>query len=223
MLPVLTPLKDTALAPHLGRVHLSDGRTAPAGVTVDALREPAFMAELVRRFRPDAWSDAPRAAFSFWTQYYFLRLLPPVVVANLLFGRELPLALAEVAVTIGDDGLPSAFLVRNPGAELSADVSAAERFRGLREAHLAPLIAAWSAQTRLSPRLFWSNVERYLTWLLDGLQAFEAGQHAEPLRRWLADPEAGAPGRPRPCCLRDHLPNVPVCGDCPKLRRSRDA
>jgi ferric iron reductase protein FhuF len=79
------------------------------------------------------------------------------------------LALAEISVNIGGDGLPSAFLVRNPDVELPADVSGAERFRGLREAYLTPLIAAWSAQTRLSPRLFWSNVERYLTWLLDGL------------------------------------------------------
>ena len=228
-LPVLEPLLDTALAPFAHRLSLADDGEridAPGSPGADripgtGLLEDAIMSDLMHRFRPDVCKTAPRAVFSFWTQHYFLRLLPPVLAANLIFERDLTLDLDRVTVVIDAEGLPARFLLRDTGTPLPAGTEGAARFARLEANHLTPLIASWSAQTRLSPRLFRGNLARYLKWVLTQLPELGAEAAAPALKAWLSESILAESARRRPCCLRDRLPGVAICEDCPKLERRR--
>ena len=173
----------------------------------------------MRRFRPEDWRRDPRAVFSFWSQHYFLRLLPPALAANLLFGRRLPLELSEVRVALDEDGLPALFLLTHEGRHLGEEAGVPERFQALREHHLDPLITAWSRQAGVSERLFWSNAGRYLDWILAECRAhLVPAQVWRPLQVWLEAPYDRKGWRRRACCLRDRLAGVATCQDCPKAR-----
>ena len=217
-IPVLRPLLDTPFAGYVATMRLAAEGEASARPASDLL-EPQVMEGLMRRFRPEDWPRDPRAVFSFWSQHYFLRLLPPALAANLLFGQRLPLELAEVQVVLDEKGLPALFLLKHEGRRLGEEDGVSERFQALREDHLDPLIAAWSRQAGVSERLFWSNVGRYLDWILAECRAnLESAQVWRPLQVWLEVPCDRKGWRRRICCLRDRLAGVATCPDCPKAR-----
>ena len=172
----------------------------------------------MRQFRPADWLEDPRAVFSHWTQFYFLRLLPPALAANLLYEHELPLALEDVAVALSEDGLPAAFILKDGGHKLVENVGIQDRFLLLREGHLQPLISAWAKQVRVSERLLWSNAGRYLDWILSELQRLAPAERVwRPLQNWLDAPYDRLGWHNRICCLRDRLTGVEICPDCPKV------
>lgn len=113
-IPVLRPLLDTPFAGCVATMRLAAEGEA-SGRPASDLLEPPVMAATMRRFRPEDWPRDPRAVFSFWSQHYFLRLLPPALAANLLFGQRLPLDLAEVRVVLDREGLPALFRVKLAG------------------------------------------------------------------------------------------------------------
>ncbi len=216
VVPVLQPLMQGPLAPYLSSLCLAQPETR-SSVTAADLLKPQTMATLLRRFRPVDWEDCPQAVFSHWSQYYFLRLLPPVLAANLLYRQDLPLMLADLRLVLTGDGVPSAFLLKGDGQQFRDDVCEADRFFALREQHLAPLISAWSEQAGMSERVFWSNARACFDWTLDQLQQ-TAGceQVVRPLRSWLQAPSRRPGWHRRTCCLRDRLSGIAVCSDCPK-------
>lgn len=217
VVPVLQPLLDSPFAPYLVALRLPEAGGTTARPAADLL-QPAVMEAAMRRFRPADWRRDPRAVFSHWSQHYFLRLLPPALAANLLFGQGLPLALAEMEVELAQDGLPAAFVLRHEGESLAEDIGVRDRFLALREHHLEPLIASWACQARVSERLFWSNVGRYLDWILAELQAHAPSDRVwRPLESWLESPYHRPGWQRRICCLRDRLAGVAVCADCPKV------
>ena len=215
---VLQPLLAGPLAPYMSALRLPDAGTTSVRAAADLL-QPQVMAATMARFRPADWRDHPRAVFSFWSQHYFLRLLPPVLAANLVLRHELPLALDDVGVVLADDGLPTAFVLKHEGQPLRQDVGVRDRFLLLRECHLAPLITAWSEQARLSERVFWSNVGRYLDWILaEARRLAPTDSTWRPLQVWLDGPYDRLGWHQRICCLRDRLPEVAMCPDCPKVK-----
>lgn len=217
VVPVLQPLLDSPVAPYIDRLLLGDAGDLRARPAADFL-EPAVMAAAMRQFRPDDWSRDPKAVFSHWTQFYFLRLLPPALAANLLFRHNLPMALADVEVALDDHGLPAAFVLKHGGEPLGDDAPVPERFLPLREGHLEPLIASWSRQARLSERVLWSNAGRYLDWILSEFQRLGQAERVwRPLQVWLQAPYDRLGWHRRICCLRDRLAGVAMCPDCPKL------
>ena len=217
-IPVLRPLLDTPFAGYVATMRLAAEGEA-SGRPASDLLEPPVMEATMRRFRPEDWPRDPRAVFSFWSQHYFLRLLPPALAANLLFGQRLPLDLAEVRVVLDREGLPALFLLKHEGRRLGVEAGVPERFESLRERHLDPLITAWSRQAGVSERLFWSNVGRYLDWILAECRAnLESAQVWRPLQVWLEAPDDRQGWRRRTCCLRDRLAGVAACPDCPKAR-----
>ena len=219
-IPVLRPLRDSPFAVYMATMRLSATGEPPARPAADLL-ESRVMEETLLRFRPDDWARDPRAVFSYWSQHYFLRLLPPALAANLLFGQRLPLELAEVRVVLDAEGLPALFLLRHEGRRLGADAGVPARFHALREAHLDPLITAWSRQAKVSEGLFWSNVGRYLDWILAECQAhLDSEELWRPLQVWLDTPCDRRGWRRRACCLRDRLAGVAGCPDCPKARHA---
>ena len=219
-IPVLRPLLESPFAAYMATLRLSSAEEPPARPAADLL-EPAVVEEMMRRFRPADWPRAPRAVFSYWSQHYFLRLLPPALAANLLFGQRLPLKLAEVRVVLDEQGLPALFLLPDEGGPLGLEDGVPERFHSLREEHLDPLISAWSRQAKVSERLFWSNVGRYLDWILAECQAhLESDQVWRPLQTWLDAPYERRGWQRRICCLRDRLAGVATCPDCPRPKHA---
>ena len=219
-IPVLRPLLDTPFAGYVATMRLAAEGEASARPVSDLL-EPQVMEETMRRFRPEDWPQDPRAVFSFWSQHYFLRLLPPALAANLLFGWRLPLELSEVQVVLDGKGLPALFLLKHEGRRLGEEAGVPERFQALREHHLDPLITAWSRQAGVSERLFWSNVGRYLDWILAECRAhLDPAQLWRPLQVWLEAPDDRKGWRRRTCCLRDRLDGIATCSDCPKVRHA---
>ena len=216
VVPVLQPLLETPVAPYMAGMLLGEEEALKARPVTDLL-QPAVMEAVMRQFRPGDWVQDPRAVFSHWTQFYFLLFLPPALAANLLYRHALPLALEDVAVTLGDDGLPVAFVVKDEGMKLGDKVETSERFQLLRERHLAPLITAWSRQARLSERVLWSNAGRYLDWILREFQEHVRAEEVwRPLQVWLEAPYDRLGWHRRICCLRDRLAGVAICPDCPK-------
>lgn len=216
LLPALEPLLNSPVAPYIKALHLFDAGTMPFRPATDLL-EPEVMDAVMRQFRPEDWEQEQRAVFSHWTQYYFLRLLPPVLAANLMFQQKLPLALSDMGVALDDSGLPIAFVLKNEGERLCEDVTAKERFILLREYHLEPLIAAWSCQARVSERVMWSNAGRYLDWILIQFQQLASSDQVwQSLQVWLESPYDHPGWHRRICCLRDRLSGVAMCPDCPK-------
>lgn len=217
IVPVLQPLLETPVAPYMAGMRLGEKEALEARPVTDLL-QPEVMETVMQEFRPKDWAQDPRAVFSHWTQFYFLLFLPPALAANLLYGQELPLALEDVAVAFGEDGLPVAFVLKDEGAKLGKDVEAVERFQLLRERHLEPLITAWSRQARLSERVLWSNAGRYLDWILREFQEHvPAAEVWRPLQVWLEAPYDRLGWHRRICCLRDRLAEVTICPDCPKV------
>lgn len=242
-IPALAPLFEGVLAPYAAvlRLPAADQQARPA----TDLLHPSVLDEVLAQYRPDGLHRDPRALLSLWSQYYFLRLLPPVLAANLIMDRALPLELDGMEVIIGDDGLPAAFVLPDEGAPFETGTSVRARFQVLGERHMAPLINAWTHRARLSERVLWGNAGRYLDWMLTQFQ--ELGQPPQvwsPLYDWLnmADDGGGRPnplyklyrycprsnGEPlhrvrRTCCIRYRLPDISICPECPRLcgRQSR--
>ncbi|WP_157666712.1 siderophore-iron reductase FhuF [Bordetella genomosp. 13] len=184
--------------------------------------------------RPDS-----RALASEWSKHYFVALMVPVVGANLLLGRDLPLSPRETGLELDEDGLPARLWFAHAGKPLSS-MAAFGRFDAL-YAHLEEMIAAFTAASGVTGKVLWSNAgnvfERF---------ARDIDRHC------LAVPASGAPvqqvvdspampdGRPNPlfqpvryvrgtatkdtlrirrlCCIRYLLPldeDARYCGSCP--------
>ncbi|ADE14911.1 ferric iron reductase [Nitrosococcus halophilus Nc 4] len=242
-IPPLAPLFEGVLAPYESVLRLpdSDPRARPAR----DLLHSSTLNEVMAQYWPNCQHQDPRALLSAWSQFYFLRLLPPVLAANLIMGWSLPLALDGMNVIIGGNGLPVAFVLPDEGRPFDAGVSVQVRFQVLSKQHMAPLIRAWSCQTGLSERVFWGNGGRYLDWLL--MQFQELGQPSQvwaPLQDWLNLPEDWNGGRNpfyqlyrncprldrepphrvrRTCCIRYRLSGISLCSDCPRSCRCQQS
>jgi ferric iron reductase protein FhuF len=197
-----------------------------------ALCQPEVLGGLLDRFAARHGGADRRAVVSMWTQYYAARLVYPVLAANLLQGRELPLALEETRLLVGPDGSPRGFCLAHEGQGVTA--CGLERFAPLVRGHLAPLVAAVVAEGRIAPRLAWSNFGiRFasVAEIAEGQGLLSAEARADigalldqdcwpdgwpnPVRQPYGDCASQARRR-RVCCLRYMLPDFEGCGTtCP--------
>ncbi|MXP62853.1 siderophore-iron reductase FhuF [Roseomonas sp. M0104] len=178
-----------------------------------------------------------QASFSMWSQYYFARLIYPVLGASLLLGRDLPSRAEDMALILGPDGAPAAFRIADAGRPC-AQPQGCRRFAGLLRGHLEPIVQALSEASGASPRLFWCNagircdhVLRLLQGQVDTAPAqrllfglphwAEEGSEAartNPLPQTVRQvDEDGTPAvRRRVCCLRYRLAEFETgCPSCP--------
>jgi ferric iron reductase protein FhuF len=236
MIEILRPIFTGDLAHCADAMVLSDDeRPALPG---RSLLEPATIDRVLDTYAARYPGADRRAVASFWSQWYFARLLPPVAAASLLLGRSLRIALSEIAVIRAPEGHPIAFRIADDGVPAVAG-DAFQRFDRLLRDHIEPFIAAWAAHTRVAPRLYWSNAAVYLDWILGEIAAHpladqplmaEAAQLVRsrerpdgtpnPLFEPIQDVEAEGKTQRwrRLCCLRYRLPEVAECGTCPHLR-----
>lgn len=150
--------------------------------------DPGELARCIASFERDCPQGDPRALASEWSKRYFVRLLPPVLAATLLLDYRLPLRAAEIDLVMDEEGAPFAFKLPGAGScTMPPSGGALARLAPLIDDHLTPIIAALSAYSRLSPRVFWSN----------------AGNYVEAVVRVLADRANGGVGSAQAAVVLD--------------------
>ncbi len=239
MIPALAPLFQGGFSSygHLLRLAEPNDTAIPLSDLFDAQR----LRQSLYQFRPDLKGEDERALLSIWSKYYFLRLLPPVLAANLILQRELPLSVDVLAVEVDAQGLPGVFVLPDDGQQLVASAHPLSRFEAIMRDNLQPVITAWRQALGLSPRVLWSNASRYIHWFTGELKGaglpemfwapglalldqptFENGDK-NPLFGAYQDRMNANTGTVitvrRTCCIRFRLPETGLCEDCPRLCR----
>lgn len=181
-----------------------------------------------------------RALLGLWCKLYVDTVVPVTMVASLVLGRTLPVALDDIAFAVDDDGAPRC-MVLSHGGTASAPGDPYERFATLIGANLEPVIAALSAQRVLSPRALWGNAASHADWVLVVLRRNGAITDADAAScARLFDSRTWPDGRAFPfgdglrpdgraahglrwrrvCCARYLLPALrdAYCSNCPKIR-----
>ncbi len=181
-----------------------------------------------------------RAVASFWSLYYFSALTIPYVVAR---RAEItpPIALDEMTIAIGEDGLPRAFGLPHEG-EWSESTDLVDVITPLVDCHLARAVALFKEKTGIAPKLAWNNAAVYIDYAFNATDRSPAnGDDHWPSRPLFDRPqltngsrnpfhgclrhemEDGAVHcRRKVCCLRYMLPGIPGCGELcalPELRK----
>ncbi|GFM80176.1 siderophore-iron reductase FhuF [Pseudomonas cichorii] len=234
MIPSLAPLFTGPLADYGEKLQL---RSLPrADVPGDLFFEHEHFSDFVDGLLLRYKTDERLALVSLWSKWYFSTFMAPVMATSLLQQCELPLALADTGLQLGDDSRPKALHLAHAGNPLPP-CSAFERFHGLIDGHLTPVIEALVKVTRASPRLFWSNAGNtfeFVTSRLD-LHPLANPQSTAPAREILTarlrpdgrrnplfapvryhDTGENEPLRLRRiCCIRYRLPGVGYCSSCP--------
>ncbi|AQZ93938.1 siderophore-iron reductase FhuF [Halopseudomonas phragmitis] len=239
--PVNSPLAvlfPGPLAP-LGQALVLADDPRPA-LSWDEYLEPERLQANLLRFLPEHGEGDPRARVSLWAKYHFLRLVPAVVAASLSSDWRLPVRASEVAVILGDDGLPAAFRLADAGKPWAhAPRHGFERFEELFDGHIDPLIRALCAQVKLAPKVLWSSVGHYYEWIVGELASQHLPvQRVAQAREWLEQscrPDGfrnplhdsiryvarpgleGVHRQRRHCCIRYRLPGKALCGNCPHI------
>lgn len=239
MIPALAPLFQGGFSSY-GRLLRLAGPN-DAAIPLTDLFDAGRLRQSLYQFRPDLKGEDERALLSIWSKYYFLRLLPPVLAANLILQRELPLSVNVLAVEVDAQGLPGVFVLPDDGQQLVASAHPLSRFEGIMRDNLQPVITAWQQALGLSTRVLWSNASRYIHWFTGELKGsglpemlwapgqalldqpiFENGDR-NPLFGAYQDRMNANTGTVitvrRTCCIRFRLPDTALCEDCPRLCR----
>ena len=218
------------------------GQDQRPGIPARELISTEGLAWLLAEYRRSQPGDDDRALLSLWSRYYFVKLTVPVVAANLMLGRELPVALDELEVILGEGGTPEAFRLPHEGHPFDAPpANPFERFRELLEGNFEPLIDGWYGQVKLSKRVLWNNAANYFDWLIQTMASGGVPEAMVADGRAVIDRDRRPDGRPNPmanpvryvergdgcepmrqrrhCCIRYRLPDLPLCRNCPHIDR----
>lgn len=204
----------------------------------DEYLAPQQLADHLLRFAPQYAEADRRALVSIWIKYHFLRLVPAVVAASVLHNWRLPVHITSIRVTVGEEGLPAAFILPDLGNVWEREPrNGFERFDELLDGHLDPLIRTLCAQVKIAPKVLWSSVGHYYEWMLGELAGVGAAEgriaqarqlltascrpngYTNPLYgsiRYVQRPGIEALHRQRKhCCVRYLLPGKTLCATCP--------
>ena len=197
-------------------------------------------AETLDRYAAGHGDVDRRAAASFWSLYYFSALTIPYVVARRA-EMTLPVAVEEMTIAIGEDGLPRAFGLPHEGDWSEGD-DLVDFVTQLVDCHLSRVGALFKEKTGIAPKLAWNNAAVYIDYAFNATdRSPPAGDDHWPSRPLFDCPrladgsrnpfhgclrhelEAGAVHcRRKVCCLRYMLPGIPGCGELcalPELRK----
>ncbi|WP_223113059.1 siderophore-iron reductase FhuF [Pseudomonas syringae] len=217
---------------RFGRTLLASDDPRPVVALPELLRPERLDQLLLRVYGPALMPSQLPVLVSQWAKFYFMQLIPPVLVASLVHGRHWPLSLDQVGVALDERGVPDGVRLRGQG-EVSAATS--QLCAGLIDDHLQPFIAALSAYGGLPGAVLWSSAGDYLEGCLAELAtcsdvSLAAGLallnerkrpdgQGNPLFqavRYVPQPD-GMPARRqrRVCCLSHRVEWVGRCEHCP--------
>lgn len=205
-------------------------------VTSDALLDDGMRAAIEERFARRFGTFDARAVHSIWMKWYLNVFLPPVLLADILLARRVPVALEQMRFIIADDWRIAAAVVSSEGQD-TTDRDPFVRFESLIFGHFKPLIDLWSARTEVTSRVYWSNVGNTFEAMLRRIEGVSGTsprlQQAQRLLgeanwpdgrpnplfdaiHYVADGEGDQPERRRRiCCLQYLLPDRRFCKACP--------
>lgn len=240
MIPALAPLFLGGFAHYGERLRLAQPDDPALPLT--ALLDPAVLDVQLQAFRSNFAQEDPRAVLSIWSKYYFLYLVPPVLAANLILQRDLPLDPHAMRVEMDPTGLPAVFVFADEGGPLAPPLYGLDRFASLLQDNLAFMIDGWQQRYGLSGKVLWSNASRYLRWFVQELSRFGLPEPMWAPGKSLLEAKAYADGTRNPlyqayverfrrddgeplsvrklCCIRYLLPDTELCEDCPRLCHS---
>jgi ferric iron reductase protein FhuF len=207
------------------------------GVPMRTFLTRHYLSDVLTRFGTAYPDSDPRGLASIWSKYYVTKLILPVVAASLILDHRLPLQLDHLQLILDEGGLPAAFKLPHPGQRWTpGPTNAFERFDGLLNHHLSPLVEALARHARLSPKVLWSNAGNYFEWLLGVLAT--AMPHADlshghqllnarhvpdgrrnplyqPVLYLKVDGQNETRRQRRVCCIRYRVNGLDYCSNCP--------
>lgn len=205
-----------------------------AVVAVPELLEPARLdAVLLSLYGPELMPSRLPVLVSQWAKYYFMQVIPPVLVAGLVQGWQWPMNLPQVALALDQRGVPVGLKWLEQGG--FADPQPVEPLGALLDDNLAPFIEALSAYADLSAAVLWSSAGDVLESCLAHCAelpgvSLEAGWallnnrtrcdgRRNPLFKtisYVAQADGAPPRRQRrACCLSREVEWVGRCEHCP--------
>lgn len=221
---------------------VSVGDGAPGALAGRDMLSPVVMDRICRGYARRYGTDDQRALLSMWSKSYADTVMPATMVASLVFGRTLPVALDDLRMALDDDGCPIRMILPHGGTDLPADSDVFMRFSPLIKANLEPVMAVLARQGGLSARALWGNVASHFEWIVKVLQssgaisdeaASECGSvlatRIWPGASFTPVAEALRPGARnrqglrwrRVCCVRYLIPSLAraFCSNCPITRQ----
>ncbi|MFG1382379.1 siderophore-iron reductase FhuF [Xanthobacter versatilis] len=234
MIPVLAPIFHGPLEPYADTLVLPGAK--PGAFPLPELLAPARLDAALDLVAAHFGGEDRRALASLFSIHYVHILMPVVVVANLVLGHHLPVALADLAIVLDEEGLPDHFVLPHDG-HADGEVDPFVRFKPLVFDHLEPVFAALAARSGLSTKVMWTNAANLFEVILRELEgagqvpsAVAAGDRLVAAPRWsdgARNPfhapvryEAGPGGEGRwrrVCCVRYLLPERGYCSNCPHV------
>ena len=121
-------------------------------------------------------------------KWYLNAFLPPVLLADVLLARGVPVALNEIGFIVADDSRVSAVMVDGEGEDTTG-ADPFDRFESLIFDHFEPLIEIWSTRTEVTRRVYWSNVGNTFEAMLRRIETVSGvSPRLEQARRLLGAP-----------------------------------
>ncbi|MFJ3466476.1 siderophore-iron reductase FhuF [Pseudomonas sp. NPDC090201] len=217
-----------ALAPFAETVVVDEQR---AVIAVPELLQPVTLDWLLLRvYGPELMPDKRPVLVSQFAKYYFMQIIPPVVVASLVDDVSWPLGLDEVAFALSERGVLDGVRFFGDRVSLGPSSDPFTRFGPLL-VHLHRVIDALSAYGGVKASVFWSSAGDYLETCLRRL-ALVSDVSLEPAHRLLRE-RLQTDGQPNPlfntityierpprrqrrsCCLSYQVEWVGRCEHCP--------
>lgn len=220
------------IASYADRLALPDDTRE--AVHASDLLGPAMLRAIEARFVARFGTVDMRIVVSIWSKWHFSGTLVPVLAANLLLDRALPLALDDVAYVIANDGRTAAIRIAHEGSPI-VTTDPFERLAPIVFGHLEPLIALLSTHGGVTRRLLWSNAGNLFDALLRKLEGSGPQRDAVVAAGQLLRARHWSDGRLNPffdavrtideggkkvrirriCCLQYLLPDRRLCTACP--------
>ena len=205
-----------------GQTLLAVDDPRPVRPLSEVLQPETLDALLLNIYGPELMPARKAVLVSQWSKYYFMQVIPPVVVASLVFDRHWSLKLDDVSLALDERGLPA-------GVKFGACEEGG--LEGLLDDNLRPVIENLSAYGNLPGAVLWGNAGDYLESCLARLGAvtdvsLDAG-FGLLRNRTLADGRrnplfnaityVGEPAcrKRRTCCLSYQVEWVGRCEHCP--------
>lgn len=188
---------------------------------------------LMQVYGTELMPDQLPVLVSQWSKYYFMHLIPPVVVASLVHDWHWPLGLDQVGFAQNERGLLDGVRFSAAGGiRLSAPSDQAQRFGPLLD-HLQQVIEGLSRYGGVAPGVLWGNAGDYLETSLTRLaqvsdvalvegyallnQRTRTDGRPDPLFNAITYMESphGLRRQRRSCCLSHRVEWVGRCEHCP--------
>ncbi|WP_417519554.1 MULTISPECIES: siderophore-iron reductase FhuF [Pseudomonadota] len=204
------------------------------GIDCFDLHDPARLSLLLDHYCQAKYpNDDRRAAISMWSQWYFGLLLSPLLVMGAAGEVLLPFEAGFINLKSDDTNCPTGFDLVDRRVRQTVQHPLAPdpwiHFHDLITNHLRPLIASLSTASKVSPKVFWSNVGVVIAHVENSVlkehrisltPLITDVKGPDGMRNPLANPystkqsEGGSLSR-RVCCLRYLLTSVDICSTCP--------